>query len=115
MIDAGLLNALIKRKIVKRGTQMDVNYHKMTDGGIAKHRGLFTVDGAQATDTGFSIKLHAVDAPATMVEVGVANVNRIEGMLPEQMAEAYDLLVDGSKKKLGKRRGRPRKHPLPAY
>lgn len=111
MLSPGLIETLLDKKIINNSTQMYVEFTK-TDQSL---RGLTlkdicTVDEVlRDTDNKYIFKLTRLDCKEP-ITVPAEKVLLIDGMDPKTLCKAFELNVDGSKKKLGKRRGRPRTH-----
>lgn len=111
MLNEGLIQALLDKKIINNTTQVFAEFTK-TDHSL---RGLTlkdicTVDEViKDKDGKFLFRLTRLESKEP-VTVFSNKVMLIDGMDPKTLCKAFDLNIDGSKKQLGKRRGRPRKH-----
>ena len=111
MIDDGLVQSLLDKKVINNGTRVLVEFRKIDNSQRSLVlKDICTIDNVVKDNTGrFLFKLTRLENKEP-VSVFSNKVIEIDGMEPKLLAKAFDLNIDGSKKKLGKRRGRPRKH-----
>lgn len=102
MLSINLAETLINKRLLTINSQVQL------ESGLEK----FTIKEIKKTDNGYVF--HVISAenfkPRT---INCEQVLMLDGMEPEIVAAAYDIMPNGSKKVLGKRRGRPRKHFRP--
>ena len=105
------VKTLIEKNIITKSTQVTAEFNKID----YSSKGLLitdicTVDEVVETKQGKCIfKLTRLDSHEPVV-VPADNILMVDGMNPSVLAKAFELNIDGSKKKTGKRRGRPRSH-----
>lgn len=104
--------ALLDKKIIQPGkTRVDVDYVDVSCRKRTRKQGTFVIEQIHQEDPNLRFLLKEPFATNQIV-VTSEQILKIDGMTPETVANAFDYKPDGTKKKLGKRRGRPRKHPL---
>lgn len=111
MLNSGLVQALLERNILNGGTQVLAEFEK-TDNSMRalKLKDYFTIDAVNRQKDGrFLFKLCRLETKEFFL-IPEDKVLMVDGMEPKDLAKAFDLNADGSKKVMGKRRGRPRKH-----
>lgn len=111
MLQTGLIDALLDKRILNGATQLFVEFEK-TDNSmrVLKLTDYFTIDAVgKQSDGRFVFKLCRMDTKEK-ISVTEDKVLMVDGMEPRELAKAFDLNEDGSKLVMGKRRGRPRKH-----
>jgi hypothetical protein len=75
-----------------------------------KLKDFFTIEAVSKQQDGrFLFKLCRLESKEQFL-IPEEKVLMVDGMEPKVLAKAFDLNLDGSKKVMGKRRGRPRKH-----
>lgn len=112
MIPDGFVQTLLDRKIINFGaTQVLAEYQKIDYSfrGL-KLQNLFVVEDVRRGSNGKHIfRLSRLDDKEPAV-VTSDDILLVDGMTPQVLAKAFEINIDGTKKVLGKRRGRPRKH-----
>lgn len=112
MLTNALAKTLIDRNIINKSTKIEAYYTRMDFSG-SYNRTRNTLSLANVCKHGEEYSFVLYDQHSDLVvTVPVEDVMAIDGMEPSLVAEAFDLQMDGTKKILGKKRGRPRKHPL---
>jgi hypothetical protein len=111
MLQEGLVQTLLDRGIINGATQILAEFNKVDNSFRALTlKDTFTVDNVETDESGkhwFNlIRLETKES----VKLPTTSIFLIDGMEPAEIAKAFDLNVDGTKKVLGLRRGRPRKH-----
>ena len=112
MIPDGFVQTLLDKQIINFGATQVLAKYKKIDYSL---RGLdlqniFIVEDVQQNINGkFLFKLSRLDDKEPVI-VSSDNILLVDGMEPAVLAKAFEINIDGSKKILGKRRGRPRKH-----
>lgn len=112
MIPDGFVQTLLDRKIINFGSTQVLAKYKKIDYSFRglELQNLFVVENANKNSNGkFIFTLSRLDDKEPIVAT-TDDILLIDGMEPKDIAKAFDLNIDGSKKVLGKRRGRPRKH-----
>jgi hypothetical protein len=119
MMHQNLLNILVERSIVRHGTQVEAKYVAAgLDGCFTVDTAdLFSVTGAKKRQNGDVILVTSRLADNAVLNVSAEMIISVDGMPPKELADAFDLKEDGSKKvvKLDEfgnpvRRGRKPKH-----
>lgn len=111
MIEDSLVQTLLERKIINNGTQVLVEFKKIdhSQRGLTL-KDICTIDEVVKGKNGkYVFKLTRLENKEA-ISVLSNKVIQVDGMEPKLIAKAFDLNIDGTRKKLGKRRGRPRKH-----
>lgn len=109
-----LVNKLVDMGIIKEGTIITVK-GRTRGNTIAKEYdmavALVEPINKNIKGTGYHIVVEYTGDPMrAKLNLNNESIVSIEGMNPKQLAKAYDLKEDGSKKPMGKPRGRPKKN-----
>lgn len=101
-----LISALIEQNAISKDNVVTATYTVRDGVGRTLQRtGQFGIVHFERTDTAISFTLqHVIEK--SKIKVDDDNIIAIDGMELERYADVYDLNVDGSKKKMGKKRGR---------
>ncbi len=103
-MEANLLNKLVEKRIVVPGTELEIKYLAPGLDNLYRQQvtDLFTVDQIYClkgtTTVGYMVCLRTLDK--AKVKATAENILRIDGMLPEDLAKAFDIKADGSMKKV---------------
>ena len=111
MLNSGLVETLIDRKILNQTTRILAEFEK-TDNSLRKLKlkDLFYIEKVERDKTGtLFLKLCRIETKERFT-LPLENILEIDGMEPKVLAKAFGLSINGSKSISGKRRGRPRKH-----
>lgn len=109
-----LFNALLEKNALASDTIITANY-ETTDlfGRTFLKTGDFKIKRVLKSNEQVCIELIALrDVSNSIVKTEVSNIKAIDGMNLERFADIYDLYLDGSKKKTGRKRGRKPKTSL---
>lgn len=114
MLQEGFVQTLLDRKIINQNTIITAKFKKI-DFSL---RGLeiestFHIDEVIKNDLGKFIFRLIRQENNERIAVPVENILLIDDNTPERLAEAFDIKIDGDKKNMGKRRGRPLKIRTP--
>ena len=110
MITNGLVQTLIQKNIISNSTQVKARFKKFDYGMRSLMlEDLFTVDRIEKHNDNYAFHVTRIGTTAEKAIIMAADILKIDGMDPDQIAAAYELEVEGNKKPQGKRRGRPRK------
>lgn len=109
-----LVRTLLARKIINTSTNVLARFNKID----FSSRGLmiestFDVDSIVENKAGQIVFCLIRQENGDRQLVLSEDIIKIDDMTPEVIAESFDLNVDGTKKEMGKRRGRPLKYRPP--
>lgn len=108
-----LLSALMEKKALASDTIITANY-ETTDlfGRTFSKIGDFKIKRILKSSEHCCIELISLkDVTNSIIKTAISNIKAIDGMNVERFADIYDLHLDGSKKKIGRKRGRKPKIP----
>jgi len=101
-----LAEILIKNKLLKVDMEVDAIYESTTLDGTTKvlASGIFMIQSIQEDKEIIFKVISTHDGHNRFIKVD--DISKIDGMDPERFALVYNIQSDGSKVKVGKRRGR---------
>jgi hypothetical protein len=111
-----LIDALVEKNAFASDTIVTANY-QTTDlfGRIFKKTGDFKINRILKSESKLLFELVSLqDASNTILKVTSDSIKAVDGMDLGRFADIYDLLPNGSKKKVGRKRGRKPKNQLTA-
>lgn len=113
MLQEGLAKTLVTKGIINSKTQVLATFNKVdTSFRSLKLKDLFNVLDVVESQEGKCLFNVARVENDERYQLPTENIVEIDGMPPKDVAKAFDLNPDGSKKVMGKQRGRPRIHPI---
>lgn len=113
----GLIQTLIEMKVINKSTIVQARYKSKSGlfAGYSIKTGLFYVDDIKRNNDGDIIFYLWREIDGFRINVSGEDIEKIDGMVPDLLASAYDILPDGNKIVHEKKRGRPRIHPVEEY
>jgi hypothetical protein len=108
-----LISALVRKNALATDTIVIADYNS-TDvfGRVFSKLGEFKIRNIVLESEEPIFELQLGDETKKIVKSNGSNIKSIEGMDPVRYADIYDLLPDGSNKKVGRKRGRKPKQTL---
>jgi hypothetical protein len=103
-----LAEKLINKNIIKIETEVDAYYEAISLNGTTKIKtaGTFSILRiAKNTNDNIIFELSSTYDGSKMI-LPVNAIFKIDGMLPEELAKAFDIKEDGTDQPIGKKRGR---------
>lgn len=115
MLSNLLAEALVTRGVIGRNTQVELEVEVYGISGPKIQRGVFHVMRMDKDKLTGNVTFRAmnVEDSSDIIDVAPNTIMCIDGMDPRNVAKAYGLNLDGTIHREGKKRGRPRTHPLP--
>jgi hypothetical protein len=108
-----LITALIEKNAFAHDTIITAHYYSKDLFGRNFHKqGDFKIKRILSNLDFPVLELHPVEDPRTAIQAHPSSIIAIDGMDVIRYADIYDLLPDGSSKKVGRKRGRKPKHSL---
>jgi Mg/Co/Ni transporter MgtE len=114
-MNSELISALIERNAFADDTIITARYQSMDlFGRVFNKTGEFKVKRIVNDPARPLFELVTLQDGTTIVKAYADAIKAVDGMDVERFADIYDLLPDGSKKKVGRKRGRKPKNQLSA-
>jgi|APCry1669189369_1035219.scaffolds.fasta_scaffold16385_2 hypothetical protein len=110
-----VISALLNKNALATDTIITARYHSKDLFGRTFYKtGDFKLKRVMKQNNNPIFELGSIDSSREIIHADIESIKAIDGMDVIRYADIYDILPDGSNKKVGRKRGRKSKHELTA-